>query len=76
VFLIPQNKNFPLAHVRPHFRDYHLMLDDQGEQIFSMTDAVASAAEDRRDNRSSIGKSRLQRIADNDAQYVTARHDR
>ena len=56
----------------PHFRDYHLMLDDQGEQIFSMTDAIAERARKIGGTTvRSIGQiSRLQRIADNDAQYV------
>ena len=56
----------------PHFRDYHLMLDDQGEQIFSMTDAIAERARKMGGTTvRSIGQiSRLQRIADNDAQYV------
>jgi starvation-inducible DNA-binding protein len=56
----------------PHFRDYHLMLDDQGEQIFSMTDAIAERARKIGGTTvRSIGQiSRLQRIADNDAEYV------
>jgi starvation-inducible DNA-binding protein len=56
----------------PHFRDYHLMLDDQGDQSFAMTDAIAERA--RKIGGAtlrSIGQiSRLQRIADNNAEYV------
>jgi starvation-inducible DNA-binding protein len=56
----------------PHFRDYHLLLDDQGERIFAMTDAIAERA--RKIGGAtlrSIGQVvRLQRIADNDAEYV------
>jgi starvation-inducible DNA-binding protein len=56
----------------PHFRDYHLMLDDQGAQLFSMTDAIAERA--RKLGAAtirSIGQiSRFQRIVDNDADYV------
>jgi starvation-inducible DNA-binding protein len=47
----------------PLFRDYHLLLDGQGDQIFAMTDDVAERAR-------KIG--RLQRLLDNDADYVTA----
>ncbi len=58
----------------PHFRDYHLLLDDQGDQIFAMTDDIAERARKIGGlTIRSIGEiSRLQRIADNDAEYVTA----
>ena len=67
-----KTKNFHWHMSGPHFRDYHLMLDDQGEQIFSMTDAIAERARKIGGTTvRSIGQiSRLQRIADNDAQYV------
>ena len=39
-----KTKNFHWHMSGPYFRDYHLMLDDQGEQIFSMTDAIAERA--------------------------------
>ena len=39
--LYVKTKNFHWHMSGPHFRDYHLMLDDQGEQIFAMTDAIA-----------------------------------
>src|SRR6201995_1174801 len=67
-----KTKNFHWHMSGPHFRDYHLMLDDQSDQIFAMTDAIAERA--RKIGGAtlrSIGQiSRLQRIADNDAEYV------
>jgi starvation-inducible DNA-binding protein len=67
-----KTKNFHWHMSGPHFRDYHLMLDDQGEQIFSMTDAIAERARKIGGTTvRSIGQiSRSQRIADNDAEYV------
>jgi starvation-inducible DNA-binding protein len=57
----------------PHFRDYHLMLDDQSDQIFAITDVLAERV--RKVGHltlHSIGEiSRNQRIVDNDAPYVT-----
>ena len=67
-----KTKNFHWHISGPHFRDYHLMLDDQGDQLFSMTDAIAERA--RKLGAAtirSIGQiSRCQRIVDNDADYV------
>jgi len=67
-----KTKNFHWHMSGPHFRDYHLMLDDQGAQLFSMTDAIAERA--RKLGAAtirSIGQiSRCQRIVDNDADYV------
>ncbi len=56
----------------PHFRDYHLMLDDQGDQIFAMTDDIAKRVRKIGGMTiRSIGQiSKLQRISDNDADYV------
>ena len=56
----------------PQFRDYHLMLDDQGDQLFAMTDAIAERARKLGGTTvRSIGQvSRSQRIVDNDAEYV------
>jgi starvation-inducible DNA-binding protein len=69
-----KTKNFHWHMSGPHFRDYHLMLDDQSDQIFAMTDAIAERA--RKIGGAtlrSIGQiSRLQRVVDNDAEYVTA----
>ena len=70
--LYVKTKNFHWHMSGPHFRDYHLMLDDQGEQIFSMTDAIAERARKiGGPTLRSIGQiSRLQRIVDNDAECV------
>ena len=67
-----KTKNFHWHMSGPHFRDYHLMLDEQGEQIFSMTDAIAERARKLGGTTiRSIGHiSRFQRIADNDAECV------
>jgi len=56
----------------PHFRDYHLLLDDQGDQIFAMTDAISERARKIGGvTLRSIGQiARLQRVVDNDAEYV------
>jgi starvation-inducible DNA-binding protein len=69
-----KTKNFHWHMSGPHFRDYHLLLDDQGDQIFAMTDEIAERARKIGGlTIRSIGEiSRLQRIADNDAEYVTA----
>ena len=67
-----KTKNFHWHLSGPHFRDYHLMFDEQGDQIFAMTDPIAERI--RKIGGStikSIGQiSRLQRILDNDADYV------
>ena len=67
-----KTKNFHWHMSGPHFRDYHLMLDEQGDEIFSMTDVIAERARKLGGTTvRSIGHiSRLQRIADNDAEYV------
>jgi starvation-inducible DNA-binding protein len=68
-----KTKNFHLHMSGPHFRDYHLMLDEQSDQVFAMTDVLAERV--RKVGHltiHSIGEiSRNQRIADNDAPYVT-----
>jgi starvation-inducible DNA-binding protein len=58
----------------PHFRDYHLLLDDHGDQIFAMTDDIAERVRKIGGTTiRSIGHiARLQRLADNEAEYVTA----
>jgi starvation-inducible DNA-binding protein len=68
-----KTKNFHWHMSGPHFRDYHLMLDEQGDQIFAATDAIAERARKVGGNTlRSIGHiKRLQRIADNDADFVT-----
>jgi starvation-inducible DNA-binding protein len=67
-----KTKNFHWHMSGPHFRDYHLMLDDQGEQLFAMTDAIAERVRKIGGTTvRSIGQiSRLQRIVDNNAEYV------
>jgi starvation-inducible DNA-binding protein len=70
-----KTKNFHWHMSGPHFRDYHLMLDDQGDQLFAMTDAIAERARKIGGTTvRSIGQiSRLQRIVDNNAEYVEPR---
>src|ERR1700735_78691 len=67
-----KTKNFHWHMSGPHFRDYHLMLDDQGDELFSMTDVIAERARKLGcTTLRSIGQiSRLQRVVDNDAEYV------
>jgi starvation-inducible DNA-binding protein len=69
-----KTKNFHWHMTGPHFRDYHLLLDEQGDQIFATTDAMAERARKIGGTTlRSIGHiARLQRIADNDADYVEA----
>jgi starvation-inducible DNA-binding protein len=68
-----KTKNFHWHMSGPHFRDYHLLLDEQGEQIFAATDAVAERARKIGGTtlRSLGHASRLQRLLGNDADYVT-----
>src|SRR4029450_1352150 len=58
---------------RPHFRDYHLLLDEQADQIYATTDPIAERARKLGGTtlRSIRHISRLQRVADNDADYGT-----
>ena len=67
-----KTKNFHWHMSGPHFRDYHLLLDEQGEQIFDMTDPLAERVRKIGGiTIRSIGQiSKLQRISDNDADYV------
>lgn len=71
--LYVKTKNFHWHMSGPHFRDYHLLLDEQAEQIFDMTDEVAERARKIGGTTlRSIGQiARQQRIPDNDADYVT-----
>ena len=64
-----KTKNFHWHVSGPHFRDYHLMLDDQGDQLFGMTDNIAERVRKIGGTTlRSIGEiGRLQRILDNDA---------
>ena len=67
-----KTKNFHWHVSGPHFRDYHLMLDEHAAQIFAMTDPVAERVRKIGGTTiRSIGQiSRLQRVKDNDADYV------
>ena len=71
--LYVKTKNFHWHISGPHFRDYHLLLDEQGEQIFATTDAIAERVRKIGGTTlRSIGHvARLQRILDNDADFVT-----
>lgn len=68
-----KTKNFHWHVSGPHFRDYHLMLDEQAGQIFAATDAMAERARKIGGTTlRSIGHiARLQRVSDNDADFVT-----
>jgi len=68
-----KTKNFHWHMSGPHFRDYHLMLDEHSDQIFATTDAIAERARKIGGTTlRSIGHiGRLQRIEDNDADFVT-----
>ena len=68
-----KTKNFHWHMSGPHFRDYHLLLDEHGDQIFAMTDPLAERVRKIGGiTIHSIGEiARLQRVEDNDAQYVT-----
>jgi starvation-inducible DNA-binding protein len=67
-----KTKNFHWHVSGPHFRDYHLLLDEQGEQIFDTTDEIAERARKiGRTTLRSIGHiAKLQDIKDNDESYV------
>ena len=68
-----KTKNFHWHMSGPHFRDYHLLLDEQGEQIFASTDDLAERVRKIGSTTiRSIGQiSELQTIKDNDEDYVT-----
>ena len=67
-----KTKNFHWHMSGPHFRDYHLLLDEQGDQLFAMTDPIAERIRKIGGTTlRSIGHiARLQRVTDNDASYV------
>jgi starvation-inducible DNA-binding protein len=67
-----KTKNFHWHVSGPHFRDYHLLLDEQAEQIFATTDVLAERVRKiGAGTLRSIGDiARQQRLADNDAKYV------
>ena len=70
--LYVKTKNFHWHMSGPHFRDYHLLLDEQADQIFAMTDPIAERVRKLGGlTLHSIGEiARTQRVLDNDAEYV------
>ena len=67
-----KTKNFHWHMSGRHFRDYHLLLDEHGDQLFAMTDPIAERVRKIGGGTiKSIGHiARLQRVLDNDAEYV------
>lgn len=67
-----KTKNFHWHLSGPHFRDYHLLLDEQADQLFAMTDPIAERVRKIGGTTvRSIGHiARMQRVLDNDAKYV------
>ena len=67
-----KTKNFHWHMSGPHFRDYHLLLDEQADQIYAMSDPIAERVRKLgRGTLRSIGQiAGMQRIRDNDADYV------
>jgi starvation-inducible DNA-binding protein len=67
-----KTKNFHWHMSGPHFRDYHLLLDEHSEQLFAMTDPIAERVRKIGGmTLHSIGQiAKMQRIPDNDAPYV------
>jgi len=70
--LYVKTKNFHWHMSGPHFRDYHLLLDEHAEQLFAMTDVIAERVRKIGGlTLHSIGEiARNQRVLDNDAEYV------
>ena len=68
-----KTKNFHWHMWGPSFRDYHLLLDEQADQIFATVDPIAERV--RKLGGTTLGStghaSRLQRLSDNDADFVT-----
>ncbi|MGZ5905208.1 MAG: Dps family protein [Reyranella sp.] len=71
--LYVKTKNFHWHMSGSHFRDYHLLLDEQADQIFAMTDAIAERVRKIGGTtlRSVSHIGRLQRLLDNDAEFVS-----
>ena len=68
-----KTKNFHWHMSGPHFRDYHLLLDEQSEEIFAITDDVAERARKIGGTTlRSLGEAKSKsRLSDNDAEYVS-----
>jgi starvation-inducible DNA-binding protein len=73
--LYVKTRNFHWHMSGPHFRDYHLLLDEQAEQIFAMTDVIAERARKIGGTTiRSIGEiSRLKSLKDNDEEVVASK---
>ena len=73
--LYVKTKNFHWHVSGPHFRDYHLLLDEQAAQVYGTTDAIAERARKIGGTTiRSIGHiGRIKRLVDNDADFVTAK---
>jgi len=71
--LYMKSKNFHWHVSGPHFRDYHLLMDEQADQLYATTDTIAERVRKLGGiTLHSIGHiARLQRVLDNDADYVT-----
>jgi starvation-inducible DNA-binding protein len=67
-----KTKNFHWHISGPHFRDYHLLLDEYADQLYAMTDPIAERIRKVGGTTlRSIGHiARTQRVLDNDAEYV------
>jgi starvation-inducible DNA-binding protein len=67
-----KTKNFQWHVCGPHFRDYHLLLDDQANQIYEATDMIAERVRKLGGMaiRSIRHVARLQRLSDNDAEFI------
>lgn len=72
--LYVKTKNFHWHLSGPHFRDYHLLFDEQADQLLAMTDPIAERVRKVGGlTIKSIGHiARVQRVLDNDAEYVDA----
>src|ERR1700734_4353275 len=72
--LYMKTKNFHWHISGPHFRDYHLLLDEQGDQILATTDDIAERVRKIGGvTLHSIGQiAKLQRVADNEEEFVPA----
>src|SRR5438270_12235707 len=70
--LYVKTKNFHWHMSGPHFRDYHLLLDEHGDQLFAMTDPIAERVRKLGGlTLTSIGRiASTQRVMDNAAEYV------
>src|SRR5881392_2103814 len=68
-----KTKNFHWHVSGPHFRDYHLLLDDQADQIYATADPIAERVRKLGGSTlRSVGHiAKLQRVLDNDADYVS-----